>query len=832
MLNHVGSQSTRLWRLSASCLVAALLLAGAVIVSPQGAAAPRASAQVERPVIFVHGINQNANSIDSLVPNQFSQLLQLLRSDFTPVDVFRYVDDQGYGNTCPVPDSALLSPRCASQSSVVLNARSLAQQVDELYHENSNHKVTLIGYSLGAAIIRTMLADCRTTTEIGCDVTVPGLPSSPTPPFDVSPEIDNVFFLNGVQQGSYIDPVVDGIIPSLGLNPGTAPLFWALYGYVEYSGAAPNPFDPAAQDIGPAWFSPNLGARNAVAPPTGINYYNFFGDIQAQVTVNVLGYPITAASANLGDLVLLPGDDAPNATPIGGGARFCSGCVPTGLNYEQDVTNAYHQWDMVKQDTWNLSSLFGSLANLGPGLSLSQTKAILGNLITFPMWHLNIYQDASLTGAIRVHDIAQSPYAAQGETSIADEIAQIMLRQLPPPTPTPTLSPSPSPSPTPPPACAQSAQSGGPKWCVTPGQNVTPYGSGLYGVAALSPSDAWAVGYYNPDPPSDLYDARALTEHWNGSSWVNVPNPGNTTTLPNTLSGVAALASDDVWAVGTSSGADGFLNESLIEHWNGAQWSIVPSPGVPQPSGYDMGSLAGVSALAPNDIWAVGWAPDPTTLENHALAEHWDGTQWSIVPTPAGPPSQQFNAVTAIAPNDVWAVGSSYAAGATNEQPLIEHWNGMQWTIVLGSAGPLANTVLNGISAASPSDVWAVGATSDSANATNQAFIEHWNGGVWAPVQSATVSSANVRLSQVVALGSNTIWAVGSQSNSLTAGTYIEQWNGTQWSTIPSPNGQGDYDQLFGIGAVPGAIQLWAVGSDAVAQLDASGQRVLFELYS
>jgi hypothetical protein len=103
-----------------------------------------------------------------------------------------------------------------------------------------------------------------------------------------------------------------------------------------------------------------------------------------------------------------------------------------------------------------------------------------------------------------------------------------------------------------------------------------------------------------------------LTLHWNGAAWSIVPSPIFNDDL---LFAVDAIASNDVWAVGRS-----FQDaKTLTIHWNGANWSIVPSP-----NGIGDNILFGVAAIAPNDVWAVGAAGSLSTL-----AEHWDGTAWT-----------------------------------------------------------------------------------------------------------------------------------------------------------------------------------------------------------
>src|SRR5439155_2016741 len=110
--------------------------------------------------------------------------------------------------------------------------------------------------------------------------------------------------------------------------------------------------------------------------------------------------------------------------------------------------------------------------------------------------------------------------------------------------------------------------------------------------AAVSANDVWAVGYYTVFGSAD----HTLIEHWNGASWgiVPSPNPGSN----NYLYGVVALSANDIWAVGEYIDSSGVYRRTLVEHWNGTSWSVVPSPN---------GSLHGVAAVASNDLWAVGY---------------------------------------------------------------------------------------------------------------------------------------------------------------------------------------------------------------------------------
>src|SRR5207249_7323896 len=111
-------------------------------------------------------------------------------------------------------------------------------------------------------------------------------------------------------------------------------------------------------------------------------------------------------------------------------------------------------------------------------------------------------------------------------------------------------------------------------WEVVASPNAGRQANSLSSVAAVADNDVWAVGWaFN----QSLFAYRTLTEHWNGTRWSIVRSP-NATTGYNLLNGVAVVAADDVWTVGQA--ASGSTSGTLVEHWNGVAWSIVPSPNV------------------------------------------------------------------------------------------------------------------------------------------------------------------------------------------------------------------------------------------------------------
>lgn len=130
-------------------------------------------------------------------------------------------------------------------------------------------------------------------------------------------------------------------------------------------------------------------------------------------------------------------------------------------------------------------------------------------------------------------------------------------------------------------------------WRAVPSPNLSTSYNQLDAVTTVSGNDVWTVGSYNNSNDVGL----TLTEHWNGNKWSSVASP-NLSPYANELEGVAAVSTNDIWAVGYYETSPGQA-QRLIEHWNGTGWRIVPNP-------EHKGGLFGVAAVSANDVWAVG----------------------------------------------------------------------------------------------------------------------------------------------------------------------------------------------------------------------------------
>ncbi|MFB9449467.1 hypothetical protein Dvina_37920 [Dactylosporangium vinaceum] len=280
---------------------------------------------------------------------------------------------------------------------------------------------------------------------------------------------------------------------------------------------------------------------------------------------------------------------------------------------------------------------------------------------------------------------------------------------------------------------------------------VTPAGAAdimLRGISADAADDAWAVG--------ESFDGQALlAEHWNGVAWSSVALPVPPDSLRASIQGVTALSPANAWAVGWYSNSS--LNLPLIEHWNGSAWSVVPD--VPRQVA-ESNFLHAVTAVSADDIWAVG---EYFQGGSATLLLHWNGTAWSVVkPAQLGTgESNAFPvAVSAVAADDVWATGQRSRTGddgVTRAEPYAIHWNGTQWTEV-GTplpTTPSAAFAFTGVAAVSGNDAWAVGIDGSGA------FAEHWDGTAWTRAALPALGTAGSALFGVARSGPSSLWAVG-----------------------------------------------------------------------
>ncbi|MDQ6694890.1 MAG: S-layer homology domain-containing protein, partial [Chloroflexota bacterium] len=113
--------------------------------------------------------------------------------------------------------------------------------------------------------------------------------------------------------------------------------------------------------------------------------------------------------------------------------------------------------------------------------------------------------------------------------------------------------------------------------------------------------------------------------------------------------------------------------------------------------------------------------------------------------------------------------------------------------------------------AVSSTDVWAVGNYTTSNSSPPQTLTEHWNGTAWSVVSSPNPGTSFNGLNGVSAVSSTDVWAVGRYSNGSTYQTLTEHWDGTAWSTVSSPSPSASFNSLYGVSALS-STDVWATG--------------------
>src|SRR5579872_1495973 len=258
----------------------------------------------------------------------------------------------------------------------------------------------------------------------------------------------------------------------------------------------------------------------------------------------------------------------------------------------------------------------------------------------------------------------------------------------------------------------------GKEWSVFPGPNFPPNSqAALFGMASTSANDIWAVGSF-ADAAGTGFN---LFEHWDGTAWTATtilqPPAGES------LLGVSADATNDAWAVGFK-GANG---QTFAMHWNGSEWAEVATPNVTKGTN----RLEAVLALSPNNAWAVGFfTPANADREpRRTLILHWDGKTWKVVPSPnVGTNSNPLSGLTANSANDIYAFGCHFATDGSGQfRTLVLHWDGKSWEIApspnptKGNGNLVGDILFSGV-VPSPGNVWIFGSEHEAPDAETLAI--------------------------------------------------------------------------------------------------------------
>ena len=288
----------------------------------------------------------------------------------------------------------------------------------------------------------------------------------------------------------------------------------------------------------------------------------------------------------------------------------------------------------------------------------------------------------------------------------------------------------------------------GTSWTVLTTPSVASSVAILVSVSCTSPTSCVAVGTY-----SNAGTDQSLAMSWDGSAWTTavVPSVGAD---DNFLESVSCVSATFCVAVGAS--FDGTKYQTLVATWNGSAWAVAVSPN----EGPDANLLSSVSCTSTTSCVAVGHYFDgPYTSGIKTLAMKWDGTDWTIIPSPnnnLGTDPNRLFSVSCVSPTSCFAIGSTGSGGI---ETLAMTWDGTDWTILL-SPNPAAENYLESVSCVSSTECVVVGVGVDNSN-VGSPLVLTWNGTMWTQLSVADVGTEDDMLSGVSCAASYSCMAVG-----------------------------------------------------------------------
>lgn len=296
-----------------------------------------------------------------------------------------------------------------------------------------------------------------------------------------------------------------------------------------------------------------------------------------------------------------------------------------------------------------------------------------------------------------------------------------------------------------------------------------------------------------------------------GGGWV-MENPGPDAVVRHDVWAASATLA---WAVG---------DHGLVERWDGATWTVVPSS-------TDV-TLNAVWGSGPSNVWMVG--AQGTILR-------WDGTR--LAPVASGTTRTLFD-VSGTGPSDVWMVGQSDAGALYG---LILRWDGAALRVQRASSCPNS---LYAVHARGPGDVWVGGGVKtvchfDGTGWSYRHVTSTWQdsitdlwqgptGPLWAIFSGEVWRLDGETWARAYQLPDTADWTVpgllrlaaGADGTLIAGGShgYLARFDGTAWSASRLP-GDASYRGV----AVAGGTG-WAVGPAARARLQGGAWRESYQV--
>lgn len=217
--------------------------------------------------------------------------------------------------------------------------------------------------------------------------------------------------------------------------------------------------------------------------------------------------------------------------------------------------------------------------------------------------------------------------------------------------------------------------------------------------------------------------------------------------------------------------------------------------------------LMDVLALGPDHAWTAG-AELNRRGPRRPLVETWNGKEWTRSLGAVAGPDNVFTSISGTGSHDLWAVGF-HSIGEFDFHDLAEHWNGSYWTVDSPPTSSGAQ-MLVGVEAVSSSNVWAVGYRVARQGRKKPVVWQHTAAG-WSAHHPFVPAATSAALTGVAAAGADDIWAVGWTSHGGVTLPLLEHWNGHLW-TRTSVAGVNSSEAVLADITAGGPAQIWSVG--------------------
>lgn len=305
-------------------------------------------------------------------------------------------------------------------------------------------------------------------------------------------------------------------------------------------------------------------------------------------------------------------------------------------------------------------------------------------------------------------------------------------------------------------------------------------------------------------------------------SWVRVPSP-NAAADATFLGGISGVAANDVWSVGwfRVDQPNNFDEFPFALHWDGRRWNTEPVP--EPPVGLDHKTrLYDVTAVSATEVWAVGnYIPPDSVNTIETLAMRWDGSNWEFIPSPTAQigSGSTFYAIDSKG-DEIWAVG--YSLGPAGKDNLAARWNGSEWE----EYHPIR--INNGDHEFTSVHIVSENLTVAAGGVTplGLPYVGLWDGSSWSEVLPRINSDDYLGLTSIIGFGPDDIWVGASRVENLVFQEFVYlHYDGSSWTEFPVvhpfhvPNFEGDNPKKFYSGGFGTLARLNGRGAKLVGSL-------------